>query len=767
ISKRKKAESALKKSEKAVRDMADNIPGVVFQLYSTRDNERGFYYLSPKTEELFGIFPDKRKFTELFIRQLHKDCKSDFIKSINNAFEQKKNWFFEGKFIKKNGDIRWFQGRAQPAVYEDEIIYNGVLLDITDSKVAEEKLKESEERFSILVNASFGGIGIHEKGKIIDCNQGLADITGYSIAELIGMNGLKLIAPESVEMVKNKIKSDYSGVYDAWGVRKNGSIYPVEIRGKNIPYYGKNLRVTEFRDISLRKEKEQKLKDNEESIRAIVNSLGEGVIAADTNGLVTRMNPNAEEITGLDFEYCAGKNISEVIRFSSDEKQITVTEVVEKIISAGTNMIISSSVGIVSSDENISLVSCTGAPVRNSKQEITGIVIVLRDISEEIKLQKQLQQSRKLESIGQLAGGIAHDFNNMLSGIMGAAELVAARNSSDEKTMKYTNMIIDAAAKSGNLTSKLLAFARKSTITKNTVDVHSLIRDTVSLLKRSVDKKVELQTDLKAENSIVKGDPSQLENVFLNLGINSSQAMPDGGKLVYSSKITEFDEHYCSVSPFDLSPGRYIEIEVRDTGTGIDKKNLDKIFDPYFTTKENGRGTGLGLAAVYGVVQQHKGSVSVYSETDHGTVFHINLPVVSAPHEKRTENKSDVFYGKGTILLIDDEKIIRNVGKNLLESFGYNVYLAENGKKGIELFEQIDSGIDLVILDMIMPEMNGKECFARLRSIDPGVKILMASGFSRDEDIKNLKEQGLSDFIRKPFQAAELSRAVYNIIYKS
>jgi PAS domain S-box-containing protein len=405
ISKRKKAESSLKKSEKAVRDMADNIPGVVFQLYSRGENERGFYYLSPKTEELFGIFPDKRKFTELFIRQLHKDCKSDFIKSINDAFKQKKNWFFEGKFIKKSGDILWFQGRAQPAVYEDEIIYNGVLLDITDSKVAEEKLKESEERFSILVNASFGGIGIHDEGTILDCNQGLSEITGYSIDELIGMDGLKLIAPESVELVKNNIINDYPGVYDAWGIRKNGNIYPVEIRGKNIPYQDRNLRVTEFRDISLRKEKEQELKDNEENIRAIVNSIGEGVIATDINGFVTRMNPTAENITGCKFEGCAGENISEVIRFSSDEKQITGKEVVKKIISAGTNMIISNSVGIVSSDEKTTLASCTGAPVRNSKQEITGIVIVIRDISEETKLQKQLQQSRKLESIGQLAGG--------------------------------------------------------------------------------------------------------------------------------------------------------------------------------------------------------------------------------------------------------------------------------------------------------------------------------------------------------------------------
>jgi PAS domain S-box-containing protein len=764
ISKRKKFESAVKRSEKTIRDVAENIPGVLFQFYYRNRNDMGFYYLSQRTKEVFGLEADKNKFLNEFIDNIAHEHSEVFFESIVEALKQRKRWFFEGKFLKDKTEERWFQGRALPTQYTNEYIYNGVLLDITQSKKAEEKLRESEERFSLLLRASFGGIGIHDQGIILDCNMGLSNITGYSMDELIGMNGLKLIAEEFRHIVKINMQSGFSSTYDVLGLRKDGTKYPLEIRGKNIPYHGKTVRVTEFRDITERKKNEQTIKESEENLKATLNSIDEAVIAADKKGFITRMNPKAEKITGFLFEEAKGKNICDVVKAIDEKGEIIKKDTADLIMSAGESLIMSQCRGIAAKDGTIIQASCSGSPIRDIEQNITGIVVVIRDISEESKLYKQLQQSRKLEAIGQLAGGIAHDFNNMLSGIMGSAELIANFYPDDPKILKYSKIITDAASRAGSLTSKLLAFARKSSIVSLKVDLHILVKDAISLLKRSVDKKIIIKTELNAPNSIVKGDSSQLENIFLNLGINSSHAMLDGGELVFSSRIVEFDEKYCLLSPFDLNPGKYIEIEVRDTGTGIDPENMEKIFDPYFTTKENGRGTGLGLAAVYGIVQQHKGSVSVYSEKGVGTVFHINLPLSQGSSSIDRNHKTQYFFGHGKILVIDDEDIIRNVAKSLLESLGYEVITAENGKKGLEVFKQEKENIDLVILDMIMPVMNGRECFEEIKKISSDVKIVLSSGFSRDEDVNELKKHGLSGFIRKPFHSAELSRLVKDIL---
>jgi PAS domain S-box-containing protein len=764
ISKRKEFELALKRNEKIIRDVADNIPGVLFQFYYRNRDDMGFYYLSPRTKELFGLEPDKKNFIDLFLDNIPKDYSKDFFNSITTAFKQRKRWFFEGKFLKDKKEERWFQGRALPTKYSDEYVYNGVLLDITMSKKAEKELKESEERFSLLLRASFGGIGIHDKGQILDCNIALSEITGYSMEELIGMNGLKLIHEDYREIVIKNMASGFPSTYDVIGKRKDGSLYPLEIRGKNIPYYGKKVRVTEFRDISERKKIEQSIKNSEENISSTLNSIGEGVIAADKSGLITRMNPTAEKITGMSFEEALDKEICDVVTAIDANGEKIEKDFAQLIMSVGENIIISECRGIISKDGKIVQTSCSGAPIRDSEKNITGVVLVIRDISEELKLHKQLQQSRKLEAIGQLAGGIAHDFNNMLSGIMGSAELIANFYPDDPKVVKYSKIITDAASRAGSLTSKILAFARKSNIVSSKIDIHILVKDAVSLLKRSVDKKIIIKTQLNAEKSIVEGDSSQLENIFLNLGINSSHAMPDGGEIVFASRIVEFDEKYCILSSFELEPGKYIEIEVRDTGTGIAHEHLEKIFDPYFTTKESGRGTGLGLAAVYGIVQQHKGSVSVYSEKGAGTVFHINLPLSDGSSSINENYKSELFLGQGRVLVVDDEEIIRNVAKNILESLGYEVITAENGKKGLEIFLKEKDLIDIVILDMIMPEMNGKECFEEIKKISPDAKVVLSSGFSRDEDINELKKQGLSGFLRKPFHSAELSRILKDIL---
>jgi PAS domain S-box-containing protein len=388
---------------------------------------------------------------------------------------------------------------------------------------------------------------------------------------------------------------------------------------------------------------------------------------------------------------------------------------------------------------------------------------IVRDITERKELEEQLRQSQKMDAVGVLAGGVAHDFNNMLAGILGAAEIIKGNKKLNEEDAAYIDMIIQSSSRAADLTAKLLAFSRKGKLVSTPVDVHSIINDSVMLLEGSIDKKVSLKRNLTADDYMVIGDNSQLQNVLMNLCINASHAMPSGGDITISTRNIHLDEIYCQASPFDLSPGDFIEIEVHDNGYGIPPENLQKIFEPFFTTKQHGKGTGLGLSAVYGIVKNHHGAVSVYSEPGIGTVFHILLPGSAAKADTATDTAS-IKTGTGNILLVDDEDFIRITAKTMLESMGYTVLLAENGKEGVDLFEKEYKNIDLVILDMVMPVMNGREAYEKMKEIDKDVKAIISSGFSKPDDVDELRKSGLSGFIRKPYFKMELSRMVADII---
>ncbi|MEA3545178.1 MAG: response regulator, partial [Thermodesulfobacteriota bacterium] len=393
-----------------------------------------------------------------------------------------------------------------------------------------------------------------------------------------------------------------------------------------------------------------------------------------------------------------------------------------------------------------------------------GAVIRIDDVTKEYRLRSELAHSRKLDAVGQLAGGIAHDFNNMLGGILGGAELLKRRIGDGEKEKRYLDVIIQSGNRAAELTEKLLAFARKGSVESSPVDVEKTMNDTVAILRHSIDKRIEISVTTHVERPVVMGDRSQLQNALINLGINAGHAMATGGKLSYTLDMITLDSSFCAASSFDLIPGQYLDIEVRDTGAGISAEVLPQIFEPFFTTKEQGEGTGLGLAAVYGTVQEHHGAITVYSELGSGTGFHIYLPIVDRRVELRDDASEVLIRGCGNILVVDDEATIRMTAQETLESLGYTVIVANNGREGLALFKQEADSIDLVFMDMIMPEMNGEESFYAMRKINPAVKVLLASGFSRGADIEQLKAEGLQGFIPKPYTAVALSRAVATIL---
>ncbi|MFL6519878.1 MAG: ATP-binding protein [Chthoniobacterales bacterium] len=384
------------------------------------------------------------------------------------------------------------------------------------------------------------------------------------------------------------------------------------------------------------------------------------------------------------------------------------------------------------------------------------------------KSEEELRHSQKMEAVGRLAGGVAHDFNNLLTAIIGYAELIATRTSSNSLAKQNAELIRKAGEQAAALTRQLLAFSRKQILQPKVIDLNSLVVEMERLLRRVIGERFDLQSHPDAENGRVKADPSQLEQVVLNLGVNARDAMPRGGKLIIRTENVTLDRQSAQQLSTSLSPGEYVMLSVTDTGAGMDEETMSHIFEPFFTTKGPGKGTGLGLATVYGIVRQTGGGISVESEVGNGSTFRIYLPVESAPVDfTRTPlqpvEKSDNFE---TVLVVEDEDIVRELVCEVLEHQGYNVLCARDGIEALNLAEDYDSEIHLLVTDVIMPHMNGHELALKLTALRPDMKVLYVSGYS-DNDIG---DHGTLDpryeLLQKPFTPQVLARKIRDVIHE-
>ena len=376
------------------------------------------------------------------------------------------------------------------------------------------------------------------------------------------------------------------------------------------------------------------------------------------------------------------------------------------------------------------------------------VLAAVRDITARKEAEQRLQQMQRMETVGQLAGGIAHDFNNLLAGILGAAEMIELDTRQDE-VREYARMIVGTTRRAADLTSKLLSYARRGPVVLAAQDLHEIVADVAAILERSIDKRITLVVEAAAERHLVDGDRSQLQSAILNLGLNARDAMPEGGVLTIATANLD--------APGGGDGG--IEISVRDTGVGMDPKLGARIFEPFFTTKQAGKGTGLGLAAVETTVREHDGSISFTSEPGRGTVFRVVLPLAAGEPPAATP-ATPLVGGEGCVLVVDDEDAVREMMGRSLRKLGYRVLSAADGAEGLETFRHHAAGIDLVILDMIMPRLSGPDTFAAIRAAAPGARIVVATGFSEDDAVDDLRSAGLQGVLRKPFQLAELSQVV-------
>ncbi len=407
-------------------------------------------------------------------------------------------------------------------------------------------------------------------------------------------------------------------------------------------------------------------------------------------------------------------------------------------------------------------------PILNENNELIRVIEHLRDVTAEKKaeeenrlLQEQLLNAQKMESLGTLAGGIAHDFNNLLMGMQGQLSLMALDLKPFKGLSGQIETIQDYIKRATDLTKQLLGFARGGKYEVKPIDINTLVKDSASLFGRT-NKELEIITKTAPGSLVIEADRRQLEQVLLNVFINAWQAMPDGGSLQIQTEL--FHLKKTDEKLHQIIPGRYAKISLTDSGIGMDEATQKRIFDPFFTTKEKGRGTGLGLASAYGIIKNHNGYIYVTSTLGVGTVFDIYLPISEKDPNAETALTGEIFTGHGRILLVDDEQMILDVGQSMLEKLGYKVTISKGGEKTIEWIKNMGNEIDLVILDMIMPGIDGEEVFDYIQSTCPDLPVLLSSGYTLDGKAEAIMQKGCSGFIQKPFTLSELSRQIRTVL---
>ncbi len=626
-------------------------------------------------------------------------------------------------------------------------------------------LNESEERYHMLFDHAAFPISLADAKteKLVAFNNITHEIHGYSYDEFKDLTfaDLEIVnsPAERQERIKKMLEQG-SVIFETRHRTKDGGIIDLLVSSVVVQVGGKTLIQNIGANITNLKRTQNALSKSEERFRRLVEYIPDSLFLHDMDGKILDANHSAceslgytrEELIGLyiqdiDEEFILDKHLKS---FKEMDPGVPITFEGLQKRKDGTTIPAEIRLLIFESDERQLIL----ALVRN---------IAARKRAEEDrkKLETQLAYAQKMQAIGTLAGGIAHNFNNLLMGIQGNISLMSIDKGPDDPDFARLNNIqklIDSGAK---LTGQLLGYAREGKYETRPVSLNRLVKETASTFG-AARKEISIHYDLDDSIYLVNADQGQIEQALLNLYVNAAEAMPGGGELFL--KTANASHRVMKGRPYTPAPGKYVQITISDTGTGIDKEIIERVFDPFFTTKGFAQGTGLGLASVYGIIKSHGGYIEVESERGEGTRFIIHLPATKEVIKKEKERSDEILTGKETILLVDDEELVIEAGQHMLENMGYNVLLAKNGRDALEQFMGKKDKIDLVLLDMVMPDMGGGETYNRMKKINPNVKVLLSSGYGLDGEAKEILERGCNGFIQKPFKMKDLSEKVREVL---
>jgi len=766
ITERKQVEKALQVSMDRYKNLTNISPVGIFNT-----DENGLTtYVNPTYCQISGL-----SFEEAlgngWLRVVHPDDKEKLFKGWQEATRLYHESFSDYRFMRPDGTIAWVMGQAIPETNsENKIIgYLGTITDITERKRAEEMVRESEERFrSLYENSTIGLYRTTPDGKIILANPTLVKMLGYSTFEELASRNLEQEGFEPSYERKHfieqiELNGEVKGLESAW-TRKDGSMVYIresartirDPNGKTLYYDGS------VEDITERKQAEVAFDFEKNLLRSLMDNVPDNIYFKDLNSRFLRMSKSLAERIGLsDPAQAIGKTDFD---FFTDDNARPAYVNEQEIIKTG--------IPLVNMEEKETWpgglekwVSTTKVPLRDVEGHIIGTFGISRDMTEQKKLQSLLLQTQKVQSIGTLAGGIAHDFNNILGIILAFTSVLERSDGNKEKILKSTTAITQAVSRGAALVRQILTFARQTGALVKPLFIPDLIREIVNMLKETFPGVIEFKTVIENNVPFINADHSQMHQVLLNLCVNARDAMPKGG-IIGIEVRTVASETLIQQFP-ETKNDRYISISVSDTGTGMDEATKSRIFDPFFTTKEQGKGTGLGLSVVYGVVQDHHGFIAVESKAGQGTTFHLYIPVPQ--EEKETQEikntKADGEQrGSETILFVEDEQLLREVIQSVLETNGYKVLLANNGREAVEIYKKEYKDIALVLSDMGLPKLGGRDVYAMLKEINPHIKIIFASGFISQETRSELYKEGVKGFIMKPYGVHEVLHMVREVL---
>ncbi|MEQ8191789.1 MAG: PAS domain S-box protein [Candidatus Eremiobacterota bacterium] len=689
---------------------------------------------------------------------------TDLFSAMNLCMNERIACTMENEFYYKDGSAAIFDLRIQP-------VPEGIFIlsyDITDTKKSETLLLESNERFRAVVEAAPDAIFIQANGCFAYLNPAALSLFGCSDEnQLLEHPVVEQFHPDCRSVVMERIKQLNESKIEAPMLRErilrhDGTGVNVEVKAVPFIYRGQNGALVFVRDITERLKAQEDLRKSEEKYRDLYETAPVAYYSLSPAGKIIRCNSTVTELLGYGKEELTGKNIFDLYA-DTEYGRDKAMKLFQKVLA-----------GYSIRDEEFQMkradgfhiwISLSVRPVLDEKGSFfetrsTMMNITGRKEAEEIKkkLEEQLLHAQKMESVGRLAGGVAHDLNNLLTPIILYNEMLIEGLADSEQKNDFLQQIHEAALRAQKLVHQLLAFSRKQIMDFEPVDVNETVLAFNGLLRRTVRENIDIKLVLSPSVRPVKGDIGQMEQIIMNLAVNAQDAMPGGGTMIIeTSDVTVHKD--CPEIYENIEPGKYVMLSISDTGTGIEQEIIKNIFEPFFTTKEPGKGTGLGLATVYGIVKQHEGHILVYSEPEKGTTFKIYFPAMDIPasEEKETKPVTSVTKGAGIVMIVEDNDLLRDSTVMLLKKQGYTVMAASCGMDCMKIMSEYRGELHVLLTDVVMPDMNGRELFEKIKIDFPCVKVLYMSGYSHDVIThEGVLDKGI-DFIQKPFAMRALS----------